>query len=140
MDVNNLLARTALYTLRSLNWVTAAAVVLLQASRAPAGGAKPPPHRRRTVLISAPIRHKAQELGALSEPTLAFVGVTSHLTRDAQDRSRTQVEIPVKVSHRIEDLATADLRVLERCLLHAVAVHQQVFFQPAVGLCLRVQL
>src|SRR5258705_227776 len=67
---------------------------------------------------------EGKELHAFAQAPLHHVEIAQHLRDDRADLAGPEVEPAVEGLHRLEDLLVAEVRVVKRRYLEAVAVHQ----------------
>ena len=88
-----------------------------------------------------PLAQELEELDALAQPALHHLRRAHHLVDDRGDLRRAEVERFVELLDRVENLAVAQVRIVQRRDLDAVVVDQigVVGVEPAVLLGLLVQ-
>ena len=76
-----------------------------------------------------------EELHALGQAPLHDLGAREHLRHDGSDLGGTEVELLIEVLHRLEDLAVAEVWVIECRDLRAVLCEQVTLLvvQPAAS-------
>src|SRR5262249_15208265 len=78
-------------------------------------------NRRHWFLVRA---QKGEELDALAQAAFHHLRALDHLADDRGDLRRAEIEPAIEVLPRVEDLAVAQIRVLQRLNLHAALVDQ----------------
>src|SRR5689334_22812803 len=67
---------------------------------------------------------EGEELDAFAQAALHHLRAPDHLADDRGDLGRAEIEAAVEVLHRVEDLAVAETRIVQRRDLHAALVDQ----------------
>src|SRR5262245_43111318 len=79
----------------------------------------------RRLMRRLPVRaQEGEELDALAQAALHHLRTLDHLADDRRDLRRAEIEAAVEVLDRMEDLAVAEMRIVQRRDLHALVVDQ----------------
>ena len=91
-----------------------------------------PEYALRSLFLS--FAKELEKLDALAQTAFHHIGAADHLAHDRCDFAGTEIEALIKHFERIEDLLVGQMRIVQRCDLNAVFVHQFriVRVQPAV--------
>src|SRR5579884_14937 len=122
------------------------AVAALHAGRVSAVATPPPiaatKSRRRMSAGHLPVAEELEEFDALAQAAPHHFGAFDHFRDQRGDLLPAEVEALVEGFERLEDLGVRQVRVVQRCDLHAALVNQlgMVEVEPAVGERLAVQL
>ena len=81
-----------------------------------------------------PFAQEGEELDAFAQPALHHLRAAHHLADDRGDLRRAEVEAPVELLDRLENLGVAEMRIMQRRDLHAAVVDEfgMRFVEPAV--------
>src|SRR5207302_9827161 len=75
---------------------------------------------RSTLFPYTTLFRSAEEFHTLAQTALHHVGAGDHLGHDGRDLGRAEIEFPVEVLYGIEDLAVAEVRIVQRRNLRAL--------------------
>ena len=70
------------------------------------------------------LTQEGEELDALAQAPLHHLRAADHLADDRGDLRRAEIEAPVEILDRMEDLGVAQMRIMQRRDLHALVVDQ----------------